>query len=148
LLGKIPNTVIYRNVQRHPQCETYPGIAIIRIEADLYFANISRFKKYVYELIQLDHSIHAIIVDSVSINYMDATCLHILESMLDDLEKKRITLVLVGAHAIVRETLAVGGITNKLKLNPKIHVHSAVQHFLKEPYHENETSDIVQLEDI
>ena len=39
MLGRIPNTVIYRNILRHPQCETYPGIAIIRIDADLYFAN-------------------------------------------------------------------------------------------------------------
>ena len=91
MLGRIPNTVIYRNILRHPQCETYPGIAIIRIDADLYFANISRFKKYVYELIQLDNTVHAIIIDSVSINYMDATCLHILESMVDDLAKKRVS---------------------------------------------------------
>ena len=46
---------------------------------------------------------------------MDATCLHILESMVDDLEKKGVSLVFVGAHAIVRETLAIGGISQKLK---------------------------------
>jgi len=80
---------------------------------------------------------------------MDATCLHILESMIDDLSKKNVTLVVVGAHATVRETLAVCGIAKKLKLNPKMHVHSAVQHFLKLGHEETEHEhpDIVTLDE-
>lgn len=156
-MGRIPKTILYRNVYRHPTSVTYPGLAIFRFEADLYFANISRFKRYVYDLIKSDLTIHTIIADTVSINYMDPTCLKILSNIIDDLNKKNINLVLVSAHAGIRETLNKGGITQKLKLSPKVHVHQAVSYFLRASRDPRDNSqnlinlmehnDIVPLED-
>ena len=113
----------------------------------MYFANISRFKKYVYNLIKADNSLNVIIVDSVSINYIDPICLNVLGSIIDDLSKKNISLVIVNAHAGIREALDKGGITKKLNISPKVHIHQAVTYFLqsnKRTDNDNQTSILIE----
>ncbi len=131
-LGRVPNSIVYRNVLRHPQCITYPGISIFRIEAELYFANILRFKQHVLDIIKADPSLQAIIVDASSINFIDTTALRTILNLVEELEKKNISLVFANAHAALRELLATGGITPKLEISPKLQIHQVVQHFLQE----------------
>jgi len=131
-LGRVPNSITYRNIVRHPQCITYPGISIIRIEAELYFANILRFKQYVMDLVKSDRSLRTIIVDASSINSIDTSAIRTIQSLVTELEKKDIFLVFADAHANLREMLAKGGIATKLKLSPKLHTHQAVKYFLQQ----------------
>lgn len=44
VLGRLPGTTVYRNVQQYPEAYTYNGIVIVRIDAPIYFANISYIK--------------------------------------------------------------------------------------------------------
>lgn len=44
VLGRLPGTTVYRNVQQYPEAYTYNGIVIVRIDAPIYFANISFIK--------------------------------------------------------------------------------------------------------
>jgi hypothetical protein len=39
VLGQIPGTVQYRDVANYKQAITFQGVAILRFDADLYFAN-------------------------------------------------------------------------------------------------------------
>jgi high affinity sulfate transporter 1 len=39
VLGKIPDTNIYRNVLQYPDATRIPGILLVRIDAAIYFAN-------------------------------------------------------------------------------------------------------------
>lgn len=39
VLGKIPGTSIYRNVEQYPDSSRTPGILMIRIDAAVYFSN-------------------------------------------------------------------------------------------------------------
>jgi len=49
MLGKTMSGV-YRNLERFPTAKTHAGIVILRLEADLYFANIGKFKDTVLEI--------------------------------------------------------------------------------------------------
>jgi sulfate permease, SulP family len=40
VLGQLPDTEAYRNVQRHPEAITFPGLLILRIGGDLFFASV------------------------------------------------------------------------------------------------------------
>jgi MFS superfamily sulfate permease-like transporter len=40
VLGQLPGTEAYRDVQRHPEAITFPGLLIWRIGGDLFFASI------------------------------------------------------------------------------------------------------------
>ncbi|GAQ82256.1 protein with STAS (Sulphate Transporter and AntiSigma factor antagonist) domain [Klebsormidium nitens] len=44
ILGRLPRTAVYRNVKQYPDAITHPGILIIRIDAPMYYANISYIK--------------------------------------------------------------------------------------------------------
>ncbi|KAJ8429112.1 hypothetical protein Cgig2_023472 [Carnegiea gigantea] len=41
VLGRLPGTTIYRNIEQYPEAYTYNGIVIVRVDAPIYFANIS-----------------------------------------------------------------------------------------------------------
>ena len=45
VLGRLPGTTLYRNVEQYPEAYTYNGIVIVRVDAPLYFANISYVKE-------------------------------------------------------------------------------------------------------
>ncbi|KMT03441.1 hypothetical protein BVRB_8g191250 [Beta vulgaris subsp. vulgaris] len=44
VLGRLPGTTIYRNVQQYPEAYTYHGIVLVRVDAPIYFANTSYIK--------------------------------------------------------------------------------------------------------
>ncbi|KAJ6392025.1 hypothetical protein OIU77_025895 [Salix suchowensis] len=39
ILGNIPNSMIYRNVEQYPNTSSVPGVLILEIDAPIYFAN-------------------------------------------------------------------------------------------------------------
>jgi len=49
VLGRLPNSTVYRDVKQYSEATQYPGIVLVRIDAPLYFANaqyireVSRF---------------------------------------------------------------------------------------------------------
>lgn len=55
VLGRLPGTTVYRNTQQYPEAYTYNGIVIVRIDAPIYFANISYIKdRYNFMLYHFD----------------------------------------------------------------------------------------------
>jgi SulP family sulfate permease len=40
-IGYLEHEDVFRNIKRFPQAETYPRILILRVDASLYFANMS-----------------------------------------------------------------------------------------------------------
>lgn len=39
LLGKIPGTNVYRNIQQYPEATKDVGVLIIRVDSAIYFSN-------------------------------------------------------------------------------------------------------------
>lgn len=57
ILGRLPHSHTYLNVKRFPQVITIKGLAIIRIDASLWFANAEYVKKKFRSLLQNYNSI-------------------------------------------------------------------------------------------
>lgn len=45
VLGNIPNSEVYRNVEHYPNAVHVPGILILEIDAPIYFANASYLRE-------------------------------------------------------------------------------------------------------
>ena len=45
VLGNIPNSVIYRNVEHYQNAKHVPGMLILEIDAPIYFANASYLRE-------------------------------------------------------------------------------------------------------
>lgn len=45
VLGNLPETKIYRNVDQYPNAKTVPGVLVLEIDAPIYFANSSYLRE-------------------------------------------------------------------------------------------------------
>eukprot|EP01018_Ginkgo_biloba_P038701 Gb_15812 [translate_table: standard] len=52
ILGNIPRTSIFRNIEQYPDATKVPGILIVRVDSAMYFSN-SNYIRERYELLQL-----------------------------------------------------------------------------------------------
>eukprot|EP01119_Soliformovum_irregulare_P013505 TRINITY_DN359_c1_g1_i4.p1 TRINITY_DN359_c1_g1~~TRINITY_DN359_c1_g1_i4.p1 ORF type:complete len:627 (+),score=167.74 TRINITY_DN359_c1_g1_i4:262-1881(+) len=138
---------VFRNLDRYPNAKTWPGIFILRIEADLFFANVDRFKERIYEHAQIP-GVKAIIIDGSSFNRIDASALHVLSSIATDLKNKNIIFALSRVRGPVRDALRVSGISKLVYGDPR----DSILEILDLIFHENsvnsphEASSEVQVE--
>lgn len=91
VLGRLPGTSLYHNIKQYPAAERYDGVAIIRIDAPIWFANaqnvrdkVRKYKnKALAELRERNagEQIRYLIFDLAPVSHIDTTALQILEDM-------------------------------------------------------------------
>ncbi|CAN1345449.1 Sulfate transporter 1.3 [Linum perenne] len=45
ILGKLPRTTVYRNIQQYPEATKVPGVLIVRVDSAIYFSNSNYAKE-------------------------------------------------------------------------------------------------------
>ena len=114
ILGKIPGKDLYKNIDRFPDLEVRPDILILRFDARLYFANINYFQEIVEASIQeKGPSLKLFILDADSINSVDSSALHLLETIHQNCRKNGIELYFAGLKGPVRDAFAAAGLLEK-----------------------------------
>ena len=74
VLGRVPGTTMYRNLENYPDGESYPGLLILRFDGMLFFANTPDFVAAAREAIRAaDPAPTVILIDGESMNGIDAT---------------------------------------------------------------------------
>lgn len=105
VVGRVPNTEHFRNVQRH-QVQTLPHVLLLRIDESLYFANAKFIEDFVLcaaaERPQLRH----LVLICNAINFIDASALETLTSLLARLHDAGIQLHLTEVKGPVMDRLA------------------------------------------
>jgi sulfate permease, SulP family len=81
VLGRLPGTTVYRNVERFSEARETPGIKIVRQDGSLNFACYEAFVATLDRLATKD--IHTIIVDTSSINSIDSSSMKGLLKLVD-----------------------------------------------------------------
>ena len=115
ILGRLPNTNIFRNVEQFPEAETIPGLIILRIDASLYFANVVFLKEKLHEICDRHRAdLKAIILDASAVNDLDSSADTALHQLSDEFKQKGITFYIAGIKAPVREVMRRSGLYNIL----------------------------------
>lgn len=115
VLGRVPGSFFYRNVERFPNLETRPDVLIIRFDAQLYFANVNYFKEVIDDLVnQKGEGLRAIILNAESINNLDSSGVHALEEIIDQYHKLGISILFVSVKGPVRDAMVKGGLIEKI----------------------------------
>lgn len=113
VLGRIKGTDIYRNVERFPEVETWPGVVIFRLDASFYFANVAFFKELVRELVlragQGEEPLRAVIADASGIDSVDSSAVDALQDVARDLTDAGLAFYLAGVKGPVRDVLRRSG---------------------------------------
>ena len=115
ILGRLRGTDIYRNIDRHLDAESIPGLVILRFDASFYFANVNFFKEKIQEiLVRHDKDLKAILIDASSINSIDASADLALKEIDTDLKEQDILLLFANLKGPVRDVLRRSGFLDKL----------------------------------
>ena len=114
LLGRLPNTPIYRSVRNHPDAEQSAGVAILRIDASFYFANAEFLQKAVAEIVEAEPPPRVIVLDASSINDLDSSGDSTFRDIYRDLNRHNIRLYVAGVKFPVREVLIRSGLYDEI----------------------------------
>jgi SulP family sulfate permease len=80
IVGQVPNTEHFRNVDRH-QVITDPSILSIRVDESLYFANARALEDAIYDRIADQPALQNVILMCPAVNSIDASALESLEAI-------------------------------------------------------------------
>lgn len=111
ILGRLPQTDIFRNMQHFPDADLVPGLLILRIDDSFYFANTEFLKEKLYELLESDqHHFSALVLDASSVNDLDSSADTALREVSLDFQRRGIDIYIAGVKAPVREVMKRSGL--------------------------------------
>ncbi len=118
ILGRVPKTKSYRNIERFQDLDVDPELLIIRFDARIYFANADYFRdKLDEEVARKRETIKGIVIDAQSINGIDSTGISILEEQINKFNSQEITIYFTDVKGPLRDAFAKGGIFDLVGLN-------------------------------
>jgi anti-anti-sigma factor len=111
VLGQLPGTEAYRDVRRHPEAITFPGLLIWRVGGDLFFASVGHLDEGVKAALAASHPpANHVLLDADSVNFIDTTGCDAALSAIQELQSQGITFALARVRDEVRERMRLGGI--------------------------------------
>ena len=128
VMGRLPDSTTYRNLKRSPEAITRADVMIVRMDAALYFANVSTFKDLVGEIDMNNDALRAIVIDMYPVNRVDSTAAHALHEIIEVSHENGIDLYLAGLKGPVHDVLGRAGVIHELGPDHLFYeVHEAVQ---------------------
>ncbi|XP_021729483.1 sulfate transporter 1.2-like [Chenopodium quinoa] len=121
LLGNLPGTTIYRNLQQYPEAADVPGILVIRVDSAIYFSNSNYIKERILRWLVDEEEkrkklyrprIQFLIVEMSPVTDIDTSGIHALEELHKSLEKRNIQLALANPGPVVIEKLHASDFTS------------------------------------
>jgi sulfate permease, SulP family len=111
VLGQLPGTEAYRDVQLHPEAITFPGLLIWRPGGDLFFASIGHIERGVSVALAVSHPpARHVLFDGESVNLVDSTALDELRNAVKELQRQGMTVAFARVRDEVRGRLRLEGV--------------------------------------
>ncbi len=113
-LGRIPGTEVYRNIERFQEAKEFDGLIIFRIDAALYFANISYLRDRLERCLATHSDAKIFLFDGGGISDLDSSAAAALHDIADTLANKGIDLWFSNVRGQVRDVMQRSGFFKKL----------------------------------
>ena len=111
VLGQLPGTEAYRDVQLHPEAMTFAGLLIWRPGGDLFFASIGHVERGLSAaLASSQPPARHVLFDVESVNLVDTTALDQLMNAVKALHNQGITVAFARVRDPVREQMRLEGV--------------------------------------
>ncbi|CAN4093692.1 unnamed protein product [Withania somnifera] len=113
VLGNIPDSKIYRNVEQYPNTDSVEGVLILDLGAPIYFTNSSylreRISRWINEeedkLKSSGETLQYVILDMGAVGNIDTSGISMLEEVKKNLDRRDLKLVLANPGAEVMKKL-------------------------------------------
>jgi sulfate permease, SulP family len=111
VVGQLPGTEAYRDVKRHPEALTFPGLLIWRAGGALFFANIGHLGQGLKAALAASRppATH-VLLDADSVSFIDTSACDGLSNIIKGLQSQGITFALARVRDSVRERMRLWGI--------------------------------------
>jgi sulfate permease, SulP family len=111
VLGQLPGTEAYRDIRRHPEARTFPGLLIWRIGGDLFFASIGHIETALNRsLAETRPPVERVLLDFSSVNYIDVSACDELIRFFKELKSRSVTVAFARVRDPVRQHMQLGKI--------------------------------------
>ncbi|URE16876.1 sulfate transporter [Musa troglodytarum] len=107
LLGNLPGTTIYRNVEQYPETIKVPGVLIVRVDSAIYFTNSNYARERASLMCALSSPIKSFL--STAVIDIDTSGIHAFEDLHTALQKHGVQLLLANPGAAVIQKLRSSG---------------------------------------
>jgi high affinity sulfate transporter 1 len=106
ILGRLPGTDDYSDIEQHPDAKGEPGLLIYRFDASLLFFNAEYFKQRVRSAVAAAAiKPRAFIFDVEAVTMIDITATYVLEEVRAELESRGIDFAIARSRTALREQL-------------------------------------------
>ena len=123
LLGRQPGTQAFRDLDENPADETFPGIAVLRMDGGLFFATAEALEDRVRELAEGDSNRRALVLDLEGVNFIDSQGAAKVTEIHELAEADGVTLRLARVKPQVLAVLEADGIVERIGTD---HIHGNV----------------------
>jgi sulfate permease, SulP family len=105
VLGRVPGSRHHwTDVARNPDNERFPGVAVLRVESGLFFADSDHVRDAVRARAQ-EEKAHTVVLDAQTIPFVDVTAAEMLDERREDLSSRGATLLIARDVGQVRDVL-------------------------------------------
>lgn len=105
-LGLVPGRRGYHDLARNPEGERIPGLAIVRFDAPLFFANATLFHDFVHGVVEARDDVRTVVVAAEPITGVDTTAYDSLVDLDEDLSARGVRLVFAEMKGPVKDAMA------------------------------------------
>src|SRR5258705_3436558 len=111
VLGQLPGTEAYRDVKRHPEALTFPGLLIWRAGGELFFASIGHLDEGLKAALAANRPpAKHVLLDADSVNFIDTSGCEAALNAIKELQSQGITFAFARVRDEVRDRLRLGSI--------------------------------------
>ncbi len=130
LLGREPDTQVFRDIQENPDDQTFRGIVVLRLDGGLFFATAEALENRIRELV--DDNVRALVLDLEGVNFVDSQGSAKLTEIYEFLATDDVGFRVARAKPQVLAVLQADGFVDRIGAD-RIHgnVHRAVEAELK-----------------
>ncbi|MEQ8263265.1 sulfate permease [Pseudohaliea sp.] len=125
VVGTVPGTEHYRNVERH-DVVTYPNLVSIRVDESLYFVNAAYLESAIYDIVAARPGVEHVILQCAAVNEIDLSALEALENVDHRLRERGIALHLSEVKGPVMDALKRTDFLDRLSGEVFLSQHQAV----------------------
>ena len=105
ILGREPGTQVFKSMDEHPVCLTYPGLLVLRFDAGLFFASADALVDRLRELVLgADPPLHTVVLDFEGVNFIDSQGAETVAGLVEAARNNDVELRLT---RVKREVLAM-----------------------------------------
>jgi sulfate permease, SulP family len=139
-LGREQGTQSFRELDEYPDDETFPGIAVLRLDSGLFFATAEALDRRLREAIAGNPNLRAIVLDLAGVDFIDSQGSAKLAELHQVAVSEQVTFRLARVKPHVIEMLEADGLLAEIGENRvHVNVYRAVEAQL------NEDGDVMPL---